>query len=179
MNQHSKWQSLASLAICLGLLLQTLAPLALFPVAQAAAVEQAEETGKPWETAIALATDPSALTSPLAVARTQTSYVSGSVSTISYHVTNNLPPTLLPDVPEGATITDTLDILAAFSLTDDMNSLRNASLTTTVVNGSIIDPGSRRAERQHSHLESARHAARSNDRCHTYRADTGLRRNLH
>ena len=140
MNTYRKWHSVLSLVVSLGLFLQALAPLAMAPLATAAplaptALESADENRK------AASADPTPLSHPLAVARSQSSYTGGSQTTISYRITNNLPPTLLPNVPPGTTITDTLDIVAAFNLTDDMNSLRDVALTTTVVNGSILDPG--------------------------------------
>ena len=92
--------------------------------------------------AITAQNEPEAVANPLSISRAQSSYISNSETIISYQVTNNLPTTLLPDVPPSATVTDTVDILAGFVLTDDVNTLRNVAVATTVVTGTISDVGS-------------------------------------
>ncbi|MFO7541034.1 MAG: PKD domain-containing protein [Chloroflexota bacterium] len=144
MNYTNKLHRFISLVISLGLLLQTLVPTLVFrPQMVMAQAETAVSTPTffPAQPVVTAPNEPDALAQPLSIARTQTSYISNSVTTIRYHITNNLPPTLLPVVPEGTNITDTVNIVAGFSLTDDMNALRNVSLATTISNGAIIDPG--------------------------------------
>jgi hypothetical protein len=75
--------------------------------------------------------------SPIALSRVQSSYVAGQ-TTLEFTLTNNLPATRLPDIPESATITDTVDLLAAFIATDDLNTLRGLTLADTLAAGTTL-----------------------------------------
>ncbi|NUM43153.1 MAG: hypothetical protein HUU38_00490 [Anaerolineales bacterium] len=75
--------------------------------------------------------------SPLALSRVQTSYVAGQ-TVVEFTLTNNLPTTRLPDVAVSATITDTVNILAAFDLSEDVNTLRGITLADTLTPGTTL-----------------------------------------
>ena len=51
----------------------------------------------------------------------QYSYEAGDEVTSSYVVSNNLVPTLQPEIAAGATVTDTIEALAAFEPGLDAN----------------------------------------------------------
>ncbi len=85
----------------------------------------------------ARATDPGALANPVSLSRVQSAYTAGT-RVITFTLTNNLLPTLLPDVPDTAPITDTLEILAGFSLNADANTLRNVTLEDTLNTGTVF-----------------------------------------
>ena len=87
------------------------------------------EGGGSKETAVR-APDP--LTSPITVARVQSRYQTGNQVRITYFVNNNLPPTLAPEVALGTSITDTVGILSGVVLTDDVNTLHQVALTSTL-----------------------------------------------
>ena len=81
--------------------------------------------------------EPDALAQPLSISRVQSSYVAGT-TVITLTLTNNLPPTLAPDIPDGATVTATTDILAGFVITADVNTLRNVLMTDTLAAGTTL-----------------------------------------
>ncbi|MBK9050548.1 MAG: transglutaminase family protein [Chloroflexi bacterium] len=70
--------------------------------------------------------------SPLSISRHQSTYQAGSTVLITYTLSNNQPVTVVPDISETATITDTVAALAGFDLTADPNSIREVSLETTL-----------------------------------------------
>ncbi len=80
------------------------------------------------------AAEPDALANPVSLSRVQSAYTAGT-TVISFSVTNNLLPTLLPDLPPSAPITDTFEILAGFSLSADANTLKNGVLVETLTPG--------------------------------------------
>ena len=77
------------------------------------------------------------LDNSLSISRVQSSYLAGT-STITFTLTNNLYPTLYPDTSASATVTDTVDILASFVITDDANTLQNVTLENTLANGTAL-----------------------------------------
>ena len=69
---------------------------------------------------------------PISVSRVQSSYLASPVDnslTITYTVSNNRPATLFPDVPPGATITETIGLTAGYDNSQDPNTLRDVLLT--------------------------------------------------
>jgi uncharacterized membrane protein len=83
-----------------------------------------------------------AVSTPLTIARSQSSYASGENLIVTYTVYNSLPPTQSPDVVAGQSLTDTLAALDGFDPLSDPNSLRQVILTyeptdATVVNTSL------------------------------------------
>ncbi len=74
---------------------------------------------------------------PLSLARVQSSYVAGTTS-ITFLATNNLPPTILPEIAETANFTETIDSLAAFSVSEDVNTLRQVTLVDTLAAGTTL-----------------------------------------
>ena len=81
---------------------------------------------------------PQVLSQPISLSRVQSSYQAGNNVTITYTVSNNQRPTLLPDIPAGATVTDTVNILASFVITDDANTLRGGALTSALTTASTL-----------------------------------------
>ncbi len=74
---------------------------------------------------------------PLSLSRLQSSYTAGT-TTITFVLTNNLPATRLPDISPSTTPTDTVNILAAFNPTDDVNTLRGLTLADTLAAGTTF-----------------------------------------
>ena len=74
---------------------------------------------------------------PLSISRVQSSYTAGT-SIIEFTIKNDLPPTRSPDISASTSTTDTVGILSSFILTDDMNTLRNVSLTDTLLPGTVL-----------------------------------------
>jgi uncharacterized membrane protein len=141
MTNPTQTYRLLSILVTLGLLLQAVAPAFLWratPVvaAQTAVAETVANLATALETQpTAVASEPAALTHPLTVARVQSRYQSGGPVTISYHIHNTLPPTFQPNVDLTAPFTDTVELLAQFPIEQDMNSLRDLSLTTELAAG--------------------------------------------
>ena len=79
-------------------------------------------------------TAPTVLDQPVSLSRVQSSYVAGQ-TVVDFTLTNNLPTTRVPEIPETATITDTVEILAAYPPTDDVNTLRSLTLADTLAAG--------------------------------------------
>lgn len=80
-------------------------------------------------------TQPALLSQPLSVSRVQSAYTPSQTLTntlvITFTVTNNLPVTHLPNIPEGATITETAELLAETDISRDPNTIRNIVLTNS------------------------------------------------
>ncbi|HFC12285.1 MAG TPA: transglutaminase family protein, partial [Anaerolineae bacterium] len=76
------------------------------------------------------ATLPPSLANPISIARIQSAYVPNALDSgtleIEFRVTNNQNPTLVPQIPENATVTETIDIVADFDFSADPNTIRNA-----------------------------------------------------
>ncbi|MCB9134944.1 MAG: hypothetical protein H6636_05935 [Anaerolineales bacterium] len=72
--------------------------------------------------------------SPIALSRVQTSYLAGQ-TVVEFTLTNNLPTTRLPDIPTSTPVTDTIGLLADFSLTDDANTLHALTVVDTLAGG--------------------------------------------
>jgi uncharacterized membrane protein len=118
-------QPVTSIIVSLSLLLQFIAP-TVSPLHATAPQESA--TVIPGASAPQL----SSPSTPITIARVQSSTQSGDQITITYIVHNNLPPTSQPVVAAGATYTDTIDTLAAFDPATDANTLHGVSLATTL-----------------------------------------------
>jgi transglutaminase-like putative cysteine protease len=73
--------------------------------------------------------EPSALAEPISLSRVQSTYVaSGGVTdtvVLTYTVTNNQSPVNVPDQPEGATITDTINAISSIDFSNDPNVVHN------------------------------------------------------
>ncbi len=80
---------------------------------------------------------PLATSSPVSLSRVQSSYMAGR-TTITLIIVNNLPPTWLPEISDTANYTETIDILAASSVADDVNSLANVSLSDSLSPGTTL-----------------------------------------
>ncbi|MBP7600369.1 MAG: transglutaminase family protein, partial [Thermoflexales bacterium] len=83
------------------------------------------------------AAQPASLGAPLSLVRVQSavrpSDLSGGLVTITFTVFNNLPPILRPDLPNTATITESIAILAAHDYRQDPNTIRNVLITDTLL----------------------------------------------
>ncbi len=75
--------------------------------------------------------------SPIALSRVQSSYVAGQ-TVVEFTLTNNLPATRAPEISASATATETVDLLAAFIATDDVNTLRGITLADTLAAGTTL-----------------------------------------
>ena len=74
-------------------------------------------------------TEPDSLANPISISRAQSAYQPGdaidNTLLITFTVTNNRPPAVVPQVPESATITDSIAIMAEFDYSNDPNTMRN------------------------------------------------------
>lgn len=145
MNVQNWLYKLVSGLVSLTLFLQTVVPLAALPPAAHASQPTASSTGLAASTKVAVPapaavqtttdTTPDALTYPLMLSRVQSRYQVGGQVTITYTVSNNQLPTHAPVISETATYTDTVETLAGFTYSDDMNTLHQVAMETTLVNG--------------------------------------------
>lgn len=78
---------------------------------------------------------PDALVHPISISRVQSSYQAGGTAVITYTVSNNLPPTLFPDLSAAANVTETVAILAGITPEDDLNTLYDVSLSLALLPG--------------------------------------------
>jgi hypothetical protein len=74
-------------------------------------------------------TEPEALANPLSISRVQTTYQAGGTAVITYTVTNNRLATHFPTIPDGATVTETAEIMADFDLSLDPNTIRDVMVS--------------------------------------------------
>jgi len=124
---------LAAVLIILSILLS------YFPVeASAPRFESPQSAASPLQTVDPAQTTAASIASaPLSLARVQSAYVAGT-TTITFIATNNLPPTILPELPDTATFTETIDTLSAFEASDDANILKNVTLEDTLAAGTTL-----------------------------------------
>ena len=98
------------------------------PVAEAAAPATPQDVS---------AAQPVGLGSPISLVRIQSaarpSELSGGLVTITFTVFNNLPPILRPELPNAATITESIAILSAHDYRLDPNTIRNVLITDTLL----------------------------------------------
>ncbi|MCI0577453.1 MAG: PKD domain-containing protein [Chloroflexi bacterium] len=82
--------------------------------------------------------DPGSLANPISISRVQSAYVPGAAISntliVTFTATNNQLPSQAPDIPDGATITDTIAILNAFDYTADPNTLHNVVISDVLTN---------------------------------------------
>lgn len=126
-----------SIIVALALFLQFIAP-AVFPLHAAVARQDTARTGAGFN-ALSEQRLPLPSAHPLSISRVQSGYAANNTLVLTYHITNNLPPTLQPDIPTSTPLTDTVELLAAFPLTDDMNTLVDPVLELTLTNGTLVD----------------------------------------
>jgi hypothetical protein len=122
--------SFTSILISLSLLLQLITPIISPLYADAAKTEV---------TAVTPQAQQSQVTQPISLSRVQSSYAAGSTIVLAYTLSNNLPPTLQPDIANNTTLTDTVELLASFPLTDDMNTLHDPTLVLNLTNGTLVN----------------------------------------
>ncbi len=94
-----------------------------FPTSPALSTEQAE---------------PTALSLSRVQSEVELSAVMSNTITVTLTVRNALPPCIVPEIPSGATLTDTVDALTNFDFSDDPNSLTNVILVDTFDVDAII-----------------------------------------
>ena len=115
----------------------------LRPASAAEALRQMEapvpvtEPATPTAPQDLLVVQPASLGAPISLVRVQSaarpSDLSGGLMTITFTVFNNLPPILRPDLPNTATITDSIAILSAHDYRRDPNTIRNVLITDTLL----------------------------------------------
>ncbi len=78
----------------------------------------------------------SAQMNPLSISRVQSAYrgndVISGVLVVTFTVSNNWPPAVLPQLPVSATITDTINVVSAIDLSKDRNVIHNVLLADTL-----------------------------------------------
>ncbi|MEO6063312.1 MAG: FG-GAP-like repeat-containing protein, partial [Thermoflexales bacterium] len=83
------------------------------------------------------AAQPANLGAPLSLVRVQSaarpSELSGGLMTITFTVFNNLPPILRPELPNAATITESIALLSAHDYRQDPNTIRSVLVTDTLL----------------------------------------------
>ena len=82
--------------------------------------------------------EPPAVAEPISVARVQSAYATtdavSDTLVITFTVTNNRPPAVAPpELPATATLTDTLEAVSAFDLSNDPHVVRNVLLTDALL----------------------------------------------
>ncbi len=150
MTSKGNLYKVVAVIVSLGLLFQVFSvPGLLLAEGVGADVGRTETAEHDWllqETLLgkgALPTEPAVLAEPITLSRVQSEYQAGSAVVVSYTVTNNQPPANIPNVPDGATITETTDILAGYDLTSDPNTIHNLTLATTLTaDGTYVDSSS-------------------------------------
>lgn len=84
---------------------------------------------------------------PVSVSRVQSAYQAAAAVentvVITFTVTNNQPRMRMPTVSDSATITETLDVLAAFDLADDPNTLHDVALVDVLTADAALSSSSR------------------------------------
>ncbi len=78
------------------------------------------------------------MANPISISRVQPSYKAGGTAVITFTVINHQPPTLAPDIPETATITDTAQILAKVDIARDPNTIRAVAVVDTLTAGEFL-----------------------------------------
>ncbi len=81
--------------------------------------------------------NPEPLSQSLSISRAQTSYTAGTVQVV-FTLTNNLPVTRLPQISDGASSEEIAAVLAAFDPSQDANTLKNITLSDTLVSGATL-----------------------------------------
>jgi hypothetical protein len=80
---------------------------------------------------------PPSLVNPISVSRMQSAYTRadalGSTLVITFTVTNNQAPVSIPEIPDGATVTDTIEAVAAIDFGQDPNTIHNVLLTDALL----------------------------------------------
>jgi hypothetical protein len=75
---------------------------------------------------------PPSLTNPISVSRMQSAYTHADAISntlvITFTLTNNQPPANIPDIPEGATVTDTVEAVSAIDFDNNPNTIHNVLL---------------------------------------------------
>jgi hypothetical protein len=89
-------------------------------------------------------------TPPLSIARVQSAYtpdqIVSNIMVITFTVTNHQAPTIVPQLPAGATLTDTARLWQSLDLTSDPNALRNVLLVDSPASGATIVSSTPRAD---------------------------------
>ncbi len=88
-------------------------------------------------------TKPAVLVNPISISRIQSAYVPNALDSgrleIEFAVTNNQNPTLVPQIPETATVTETIDIVAEFDFSADPNTIRNVIIADELTNSTFAE----------------------------------------
>ncbi|PDV97447.1 FG-GAP-like repeat-containing protein [Candidatus Chloroploca asiatica] len=130
--------ALVRLGLCLVLLITAIAP-----VPARAKAEFARSIGAYDRVQAALSAqatnEPAALSAPLSIARSQSAVTldeaEDGLVTLSFSVTNTLPPLVAPPVTPGATYTESIRLVAGFNRAADPNTAHSVLLTTALPTG--------------------------------------------
>jgi len=87
---------------------------------------------------------------PLSISRVQSAYTSdrivSNILVITFTVTNHQPPTIVPQLPPNATLTDTVKAWQSVDLQNDPNAIRNVLLVDAPASGASIASSTPRAD---------------------------------
>ncbi len=87
---------------------------------------------------------------PLSVSRVQSAYTpAGTISgtlVVTFSVTNNRPPVLMPQIAEDATLTETVEALESYDARSDPNAIHNVLLVDTLTAGAAFTSANPRTE---------------------------------
>ncbi|NCC33027.1 MAG: transglutaminase family protein, partial [Chloroflexia bacterium] len=131
-------QTMVRLGLCLVLLITALVPVPARANAESARATVARELVQAALSAQAT-NEPAALSAPLSIARTQSAVTldeaEDGLVTLSFSVTNTLPPLIAPPVVPGATYTESIRLVADFDRAADPNTAHSVLLTTALPTG--------------------------------------------
>jgi transglutaminase-like putative cysteine protease len=86
----------------------------------------------------------------LSISRIQSAYtpdqIISNILVITFTVTNNQPPTIVPQLPAGATLTDTVTAWQSVNLLNDPNAIRNVLLVDSLATGTDVVSSAPRAD---------------------------------
>jgi len=80
---------------------------------------------------------PPSVVNPISVSRMQSAYTAGdavlNTLIITFTITNHQAPSVMPDIPVSATVTDTIAAVSAIDFLQDSNAIRNVLLTDALL----------------------------------------------
>ncbi|CAG0937730.1 hypothetical protein TFLX_06680 [Thermoflexales bacterium] len=90
------------------------------------------------------------LVNPISISRVQSAYtpelILSNILAITLTVTNNQPPAIIPQLPPGATLTDTVQAWQSVDLRNDPNAIHNVLLVDSFASGVVIASSMPRAD---------------------------------
>ncbi len=87
---------------------------------------------------------------PLSISRVQSAYtpdqILSNILIVTFTVSNNQSPTIIPQLPSGATLTDTVQAWQSVDLKSDPNAIHNVLLVDSPASGAAINSSIPRAD---------------------------------